>query len=110
MSGSAGVSGVPDYTPAVAWAVAWQPIGWIEQPKPAVLCYCGKVAVVSTGWDVSTGCETNQTVDYCDEHWQARTRKLDSESRYRCGCVLLEVIDLTRADPGREYADMLRAL
>lgn len=46
----------------------------------------------------------------CEACWTRASRRMNTEGIARCGCVVLEVIDLTKADPGPGYADMLRSL
>jgi hypothetical protein len=73
---------------------------------------CGEPAIRRVGYN-STGClypDEPTAVAYCADHWPVWEPESTTGTALGCGCVPLETIDLTRADPGAEYADLLRQL
>ena len=55
-------------------------------------------------------CQQQVILDYCQKHGERRLTRIQVHGSLTCGCVLLEVVDLVKADPGVEYAEMLRGL
>lgn len=97
MSGSAGVPGVPHYTPKPLICSVH------EGGKPCTAAATTQAACTCTR------CGRTKLAEMCERHtafmWMNVVCTHD-EARSVWG----EPIDLTRADPGREYADMLRSL
>ena len=72
---------------------------------------CGTEATTLAAFQIHPDCpdQGDGSFPYCATHWP-RISEAVQENRLLCGCVLLEAIDLTRADPGPGYAEMLRSL
>lgn len=75
---------------------------------------CGEPAVIRVAFAMPAECtHLTPMASYCEFDWSTRDHYQIGD-RHACGfghiVTVLEIIDLSKADPGPGYADMLRSL